>query len=176
MVIFASCEDAMDDYFEVFTLPEGKHSNGIKAQALQTNTLKFIAIFDESAVYQTEISENQYDLNKLLGFADCNSHHHQNSARFAWRWLEEKLEIYAYAYVDGVRITVPIGNVAILEPVHYELSMTKEEYVFWVEGFETVAIRRNAPCRRGMFYMLFPYFGGNEVAPQDITIRIKIDY
>ncbi|MEP1094102.1 MAG: hypothetical protein ABJG78_03280 [Cyclobacteriaceae bacterium] len=171
-----SCEREYNEPYENFTLPEGKHDKGIKAQSLQSSTLRFEAIFDQSAIYQTQIVENQHDINKLLGFSDCNSFHHGNSARLGWRWLDGQLEIHAYAYVNGERIIEFVGTVALDMSNSYQIKMTDDAYIFYLEGFDPVEIKRGNHCDKGLYYMLFPYFGGDEVAPHDILIQIRIDY
>lgn len=175
LMLFA-CEPALEDPYENFIIPEGKHDNGWKMQSQQSKRLNFSAIFDQTAIYRTTTSENQHDINKLMGFSDCNSMHHENSARFGWRWLDGKLEIHAYAYVNGERISQYIGNVALNEPTDYQLQITDEYYVFYLQGYDPVRIARETPCTKGLYYMLFPYFGGDEVAPHDILIQILTKY
>ena len=171
-----ACEPSFAEPYEVFVIPEGKHSNGFPLQSLQSNSLEFTAIFDESAMYQSKIEVNQWDVNKLMGFSDCNSFHHQNSARFGWAWQNEQLVIFAYAYVDAERIIQPIGTMALNEPMHFQLSMTSSQYVFQMGDYDEVRFARKNTCTVGMYYMLFPYFGGDEVAPHDITIKVKQHY
>ncbi|WP_425390704.1 hypothetical protein [Ekhidna sp.] len=171
-----ACEPALEDPYEKFIIPAGKHSGLWKMQSLQSKALNFSVIFDQSAIYQAATKENQHDIHKLMGFSDCNSTHHDNSARFGWRWLDGKLEIHAYAYVAGERITQYIGDVALNEPNDYQLQITEDEYVFYLQGYDPVRITREAPCSKGLYYMLFPYFGGNEVAPHDILIQILTKY
>ena len=175
-VFLMSCEEAYKEPYETFLLPKGEHTKGIKAQSLQSSSLQFNAIFDQSAIYKTQLEENQHDINKLMGFSDCNSFHHENSARFGWRWLNGTLEIHAYVYANGERVTEYIGDINLDAPYNYEIVLTNNAYVFYLEGFDPVSITRGNSCDKGLYYMLFPYFGGNEVAPHDILIQIKINY
>jgi hypothetical protein len=176
LAMFFSCEPALEDPFENFIIPAGKHADIWKLQSLQSKTLSFSAIFDQSAIYEAAMAENQHDIHKLLGFSDCNSTHHDNSARFGWRWLDGKLEIHAYVYVNGERITQYIGDVELNQPVDYQLQITEDQYVFYLQGHSPVRMTRKAPCSKGLYYMLFPYFGGDEVAPHDILIQILTKY
>lgn len=176
LAVLFSCEPALEDPYENFIIPAGKHDNGWKMQSLQSKTLSFSAIFDQSAIYETKTVENQHDINKLMGFSDCNSNHHQNSARFGWRWLDGQLEIHAYAYVSGERITKLIGTVDLDQAVDYHIQLTNDHYVFYLQGYDPVRIKREAPCTIGLYYMLFPYFGGDETAPHDIHIQILTKY
>ncbi len=175
-ITLLACEPQWEEPYEVFVISKNTHGSFDGVQFLQSKTLRFTAVFDESAVYTSDTEENQHDVNKLLGFADCNSHHHKHSARFGWRWLEDQLEILAYSYVNGERIIKPVGFVGINESNDYRITLTKDEYEFQLGSFPVVTVDRESDCEKGAYYMLFPYFGGNETAPHDITIKILIKY
>ncbi|SMD35982.1 hypothetical protein SAMN04488029_2640 [Reichenbachiella faecimaris] len=172
-----ACEPQWEEPFKVYKIEKGTHAPVIpKIGSMQSEVLMFTAIFDESAQYKTNIEENQHDVNKLMGFSDCNSMHHDNSARFGWRWLDDQLEIHAYCYVNGERITAFIGTVDLNQKVSYTLQLTSTQYTFQINDEEPVFIKRGDLCDIGVYYMLYPYFGGNEVAPQDISIQIQLKY
>ncbi len=169
-----ACEEFDEVPFEVYRIEAGKHQSTTKIMALQTKGIHFQARFNESAIYTTEIAENQYDINKLLGFSDCNSHHHENSARFGWRWADDELQIFAYVYSDGERIMEYLGSVPLNETVEYQLLISDDFYAFSINGGEPRLIKRANNCNAGFYYMLFPYFGGNEKAPHDIDISVRM--
>ncbi len=170
-----SCESFEEVFpYEVYTIEKGKHHSTRKISSLQTDGIHFIARFDESAIYETKTSENQYDINKLLGFSDVNSHHQDNSARFGWRWAEGSLQIFSYAYLNGERVSEYLGDVPLNQDIEFLLLMTDDSYVFSVNGGEEVSINRKVKRSKGLAYMLYPYFGGDETAPHDINIRIKM--
>src|SRR5688572_23124258 len=103
-VFFMACEPE-DDLLRKFLIQEGEHYSTTRiVQTLQSNRLEFDSRFDASAQYYFQEGGFQDSKNKLLGFSDCNSLHHQNSARFAWQWYNDQLEIYAYCYVNGQRV------------------------------------------------------------------------
>jgi hypothetical protein len=134
--------------------------------------IQFKAIFDSSAIYQTKLPANQNDINKLYGVADCGTHHHENSARFGWRWNGETVEILAYYYVDKVRNSVKLGNAGIGQENRYVLSVEGNQYVFqYNENITKVNRHCDSPAFDG--YLLYPYFGGDETAPHDISIHIS---
>ncbi len=176
VLILVSCEPELVQSHENFIIQKGQHRAKVRVQSLQSSVLTFDAIFDQSAIYQTQQIENQHDINKLMGFSDCNSLHHENSARFGWRWLDGNLEIHAYAYASGKRVTRFIGNVDIDTSNTYQITMTQDSYIFNLVGFNPVVIKRENHCNRGFYYMLFPYFGGDESAPHDILIQVKFNY
>ncbi|UII26213.1 hypothetical protein LVD15_23400 [Fulvivirga maritima] len=104
----AACEVEIDNPLERnanewYTIRAGSHSSNPMPEGFSDDELVFTALFDSSAVYKTEAEANQADINKLMGFSDCGAHHHENSARFGWRWYNDELQVFAYCYVDGVR-------------------------------------------------------------------------
>lgn len=176
VALLSACEEEAD-LFREFIIPKGEHYATPKTvQTLQSNRLSFDAIFNASAVYYFDEPGFQDSKNKLLGFADCNSMHHQNSARFVWQWYNDQLEIHAYCYVNGERVEQFVGVVNIDEVNHYELILQDNYYVFKLNDLQPVRIARGSTCERGVYYMLWPYFGGSLPAPHQISIKIKIDY
>lgn len=175
-MLMSSCEEGLIEPYETFIIPEGKNYSGYAVQALQSKELRFTAIFDESAIYQAKDPVNQFDIHKLMGFADCNDHHHANSARFGWRWMEDKLEIHTYVYNNGERYSEYVGDVNLNEPNEYSILMTDDQYIFTLNNSQEVRMNRTNECTNGVYFMLFPYYGGDERAPHDINIQIKIAY
>jgi hypothetical protein len=111
-----------------------------------------------------------------MGFADCNNMHHENSARFAWQWFNDQLEIYAYCYVDGTRVEQFIGVVELDKMYQYEIALTDSHYIFTLDQQEPVYIKRGNVCKTGVYYKLWPYFGGEIPAPHTVNIDIKFNY
>jgi hypothetical protein len=174
-ILAFSCEDA--SFERTFLIREGEHYATHKGiETLQSNALEFYATFDRTAVYDLGDIALQSSKNKLMGFSDCNSLHHDNSARFAWQWYGGKLEIYAYCYVNGVRVEKYIGTVGIGEKNKYTLQCMRDHYAFRLNSQEIVKIERGTTCNKGLYYMLWPYFGGATPAPHDITIVIERIY
>jgi hypothetical protein len=175
IMLFTSCEEEAD-LSRTFMIQEGEHYTSPRlVQSLQSNVLTFKATFNETAIYYFEEAGFQDSKNKLLGFSDCNSLHHENSARFAWQWYHEQLEIYAYCYVNGVREEKFIGTVKLHEENRYQLKITDDNYIFQLNNLEPVYMPRENSCDKGLYYMLWPYFGGTLPAPHDITIKLKIE-
>lgn len=171
-----ACEPEFD-FFREFVIKKGEHyATGRSAESLQSHVLSFDAKFDKTAIYTFEDQAFQDSKNKLLGFADCNSLHHENSARFAWQWYNNQLEIYAYCYVNGERKEKFVGVVELDEVNHYEITILENEYSFQLNDQAPVSIERINKCTAGLYYMLWPYFGGSLPAPHNITIKVKINY
>lgn len=141
-------------------------------QAVNTAELKFIVKFDSSAIYQTINSGNQVDINKLYGFSDNNADHHQFSARFGWRWKNNALEIFAYIYNNGNMCFQQIGIAKIGEETTCNIKIAGCSYVFSMNNY-SITMPRASTTSTAIGYKLYPYFGGDEMAPHDISIWIK---
>ena len=140
--------------------------------ATNYSELSFAVIFDSSAIYKTIDSTNQYDINKLFGFSDNNADHHQFSARFGWRWSDDSLRLFGYTYNNGLRDSKELGTVQIGQSNNCSIKVSAQQYIFSLNGHIDSLIRESTtPTAVG--YKLFPYFGGNELAPHQVTIWIK---
>ena len=180
LAFFWSCSEMYVVPEDHYMIREGKHKSELvsgllidKVRTLKSDRLLFTARFDESAAYDLG-NNDHYDINKLMGFADANSLHHENSARFGWRYAIEKsqVEIFSYVYRNAELYYEHIADVALHETVEYEISITANAYQFTV-GTESLFVERDESAGRGVYYRLFPYFGGDQTAPHDIHIYIK---
>lgn len=110
--------------FKEYLIPKGEHyANDNDFKEVDVAELKFVARFDSSCIYQSISPENQFDINKLYGFADNGALHQQYSARFGWRWSDGALRLFAYTYNNAARdskelAVVPIGTEIHLSLIH----------------------------------------------------------
>lgn len=163
-----------DDYI----IKKGDHySNVTDLPSYYTGkSMKFKAMFDESAIYDLG-NENQYDVNKLYGTSDCGSWSPtQNSARFGWVWnlQTKKLEIYGFVHVNGKFDFTLIDHADLNQVFDYELTLSEDgsQYIFNFRG-KTISMNRGCSKSEMSGFKLKPYFGGNEVAPHDVLIKIE---
>ena len=168
---FVSCKKIDDNGFRVYKIKEGHHRSNTAYCTTKSNYISFEAIFDESAQYTSSDPTNQYDVNKLYGLSDCGTSHTKNSIRFGWRWLNDSLEILWYKREDGDFSFGNITTVDLNTSYHYSITFTEDLYILTVDGIEVEVDRKCSESYRK--YYLYPYFGGDEKAPHDITIRIK---
>lgn len=177
--VFSGCADMYEINETVYLIKKGNHESSIEnsinpkgLRTLKTETMNLTVRFDESARYNIS-KKNQKDINKLFGFADCNSLHHENSARFGWNYNPEtnQVDIFTYVYQNTNRLYKQIGSMAIGESVNMSISLEEDQYVFWF-GNEFQSVARGTACEKGVYYLLYPYFGGDETAPQDIRVYI----
>ncbi|HMK05824.1 MAG TPA: hypothetical protein VK489_16600 [Ferruginibacter sp.] len=155
-----------------FTISAGGHYCDKNALTpVSISEMNFKVRFDSSAIYQTTDPQNQYDINKLYGFSEGHDHH-QNSARIGWSWNDTALRLYAYTYKNGLRDSKEITMVSIGADINCGIKVSGNAYIFKA-GNTTVTMPRafNDPLANG--YKLYPYFGGDEVAPADIRILIQ---
>jgi hypothetical protein len=164
-------QDPYSDY-QVFKIQKGNHYADARVTGeVKTTKLRFQVIFDSTAVYKTIDPNNQFDINKLYGFSDCNTFHQMNSARMGWCWANNQLEIHAYGYHNGIRDSKLIKAIAIGKPAEMSITLTDSTYVFQVE--DKIESLPRACTGTSSGYKLFPYFGGDEVAPHDIIVKVK---
>lgn len=133
---------------------------------------KFAVIFDSSAIYTTINPINQVDINKLYGFSDNDSTHHLFSARFGWNWVNNKLWLHGYVYNNGIILKQELTSVLLNTEIKCSIKVNPTTYTFTVNNVAT-NMPRASKTLTGKGYQLYPYFGGDEMAPQDIRIKIK---
>lgn len=156
----------------VWLIPAGSHdATGATASLRTSDVIAFSTRFDASAQYSTIDPVNQFDINKLRGFSDCSAHHQTDSARFGWRWTTDRVEIFAYDYVGGERQSALLGSVQPGVWHDYRIDAIATGYLFTLDGIVT-AMPRGCSDLGLAKYELWPYFGGDEVAPHAISIEI----
>ncbi len=140
------------------------------------NTLQYQVTFDDSCIYELP-KEDQEDINKLFGFS-IGFNHHKDSARFGWFYQDNTIHLYAYVYDNGVRRSKLIKNLDL--NTQYVLTLVDEgdNWVFSVDdGWSVIGnVKIPKSCKFKWGYKLWPYFGGNNPAPHDITIQMNYWY
>jgi hypothetical protein len=141
-------------------------------QAVKYDQLSFTVKFDSSAIYKTTDLKNQNDINKLFGFSDNNAAHHEFSARFGWRWSNNALHLFGYIYNNSVMSNRELGTVTIGSENNCTIKVSDSTYIFTVNN-KSVTMPRASKTLKAEGYKLYPYFGGDEMAPHTISIWIK---
>ncbi|MFP5040142.1 hypothetical protein [Parasediminibacterium sp. JCM 36343] len=137
---------------------------------ITTSDLKFIARFDSTAIYNIP---RQTDVNKLYGFSDNQASHHAYSARFGWAWAQNALRIYGYTYNDSIRTIQELDTVSINKDINCRIQVDtiSKSYLFTLNG-KITSMPRTAKTQQAMGYRLYPYFGGQALAPHNVVIKI----
>jgi hypothetical protein len=193
MLVFASCtKDSISDLPEPVS-PDRDQSTTVKAEELtyttyfipagshycttstlksvKTSEMRFAVKFDSSAIYKTVDPLNQSDINKLYGFSEGLNNQY-NSARFGWSWYNNRLNIFAYVYKRGVRAQKRITSVAIGREHTFSIKVSGASYIFTINGI-SATMARGLSTATASGYQQYPYFGGDEVAPHNVTILIR---
>ena len=174
LVLFFSCETVFDlgPLSKEVVIPGGKHESDQPFKLFPGDTLQFKAKFTNSAQYECENPQNQTDINKLIGFSDCNMPHQKYSARIGWRWYNQELQIFSYVYDNGTRKFDYLSSVPLNTFITYKIIKLKDGYLFSAENSQKKIITSEY-CPASSNYILWPYFGGNEKAPHDIVIHLQ---
>ena len=152
------------------TIPQGKHS-AFRWPAFfwQMQVIRYDVMFTDTCKYNIGKAD-QGDINKLFGVGYW-PHHHNNSVRFGWNYLKgDDIEIYAYWYRDTARYSKHLGTVKIGMWHTYVIMPSANSHNLQVIG-RGIAYTVPVPGSR-YGYHLGPYFGGNQVAPHDVTIMM----
>ena len=177
LLVTASCKKAplvqlREKPFITYVIPAGEHYSSQSAfKAFQDSVLTFTVRFDSSAIYTNREASNQGDINKLFGFAEKGGHH-ENSARFGWNWENRKLNLYAYCYVEGERHSLSMGEAEIGKEYSCTIRLTAAASTFHFNN-NTHTIPRAIFTNTANGYLLYPYFGGDETATNEIRIYIR---
>ncbi len=163
---------AVAEVFTEYTIAAGEHyCDKTVIRPITITQMRFKVRFDNSAIYKSVDPQNQYDINKLYGFTE-GQNPHENSARIGWSFNDAALRLYAYAYNSGQRLWQEICAVSIGETINCAIKPDGNNYIFIVND-KQVILSRALTGSTAVGYQLFPYFGGDETAPQKVSIFIK---
>lgn len=181
--VFCSCEELMleqnaSDVYVKYTIPQGEHyANNRSFKTFQEDGIRFNVKFDSTGIYETQKPTNQIDINKLYGFSDCDStihDHHVNSARFGWRWYNDEMQLFAYTYKNKQNSQAYVTSIELNKEHTLNIGIQDDQYVFTVDGKEAyVTMERGCTDESSTKSKIYPYFGGDEPAPHDISIEIQ---
>ena len=166
-----------DSSFTTYTILEGEHYpigfDSTHFELFINTHQHFRAIFDSTAIYKTSIFNNQLDVNKLFGFSDNAASHHAYSARVGWSWNDNALRLYGYTYNDSIRTIKQLAIVPIGKQIDCDIAVdtAHKQYLFTING-HTTPMPRLARTSKIFGYKLYPFFGGDEVAPHIVKIKV----
>ena len=118
-------------------------------------------------------NNDDHDLNKLCGISF--GYHFHNSIRIGWVsnfTQPDKIDIYSYYYNNKKRemqYLTTIGTGIFYHASIQLLNGTTASIIF--DGIE-YSFPYNKPKAKWGYY-LHPYFGGDNTAPQDLTIKLN---
>jgi len=159
-------------YWDRYEIKQDRHYSHLFLYKLKAykegRHMLFKAKFTESCLYDVRDD----DINKLYGFTDANSGVHDNSVRFGWRHNGKGyIEIFAYWYNDNKRGWKKLGDTIPEQIDTYEIWARDTQYYFRFNDNIHI-VYREFGFKHGLRLRLYPYFGGNRPAPNDIIIYI----
>ena len=161
----------------IFTIKKGRHySNGLLYKIFSfinyNSKMSYNVKFNKTDIY-VDNTPDKFDVNKLFGFS--LGLHHRNSHRFGWNCLDGKVYLYSYSYVNGKRIINEICSVNLDEEYKCIIKVKDKKCIFSVISprYEIKQKIIDIPNRLILGYVLWPYFGGNKTAPQNISIELS---
>ncbi len=132
-------------------------------------------IFNTGCKYDLGNDDN-YDINKLWGLSF--GLHHKNSFRIGWNAVgagKKSLSIFYYAYNNGVRTFEQIGIIDEDNLGKYKVKLDYDNNRIAISNEFVDDFPKYFPYTFPKFkwgYYLFPYFGGNNKAPRNMTIHL----
>ncbi len=162
----------------IYIIKAGQHDAGYNFGIHMPNkTVSKVAILNSTCTYNHG-DNDQLDINKLYGFSE-GANHQYNSVRFGWRWsiVKQKFEILAYVYNNGQVIREEqadtfLGDVEVGQRFYTEVGVSGNYYrlktIINYKATEKYISRTGS----GLGYNLFPYFGGDKVAPHDVIVEL----
>lgn len=161
-----------------YVIKKGKHNCKplLKFSLVYEKWLQFRVKFTESCLYKYDDLDGQ-DINKLMGFSDGGLHT-KNSARIGWRCIDGKtIELFSFCHVNSKMIYKYMTTVNIDEQVLVNMFVNDDEYMIDVTDsnfkMTTNRVKRGTKSNFKLDYLLYPYFGGDHVAPHNIEIYIE---
>lgn len=156
----------------IYTIKAGTHDSTLLPGFATSHTAQFKVKFFENCRYTTVNPANQLDINKLFGFTEGLRHVHSNSARFGWAYntTTQMMDLFSYCYVNSVRISKKVGEVAIGSFIDLKIIREYSNYKFLINGVivDTVSKKNGKPW---LSIKCYPYFGGDETAPHTMNIE-----
>jgi len=158
--------------YVTYLIRRGQHYSDLRPfKTVSLTEMRFFAKFDQSAIYQTVNPENQNDINKLWGFSEGFNNQY-NSARIGWGYSNGAIRLYGYVYRRGVRYYQEITTVSPGQDISCSIRVSGSNYILTANGI-SVTLPRGTTNAKASGLQQYPYFGGDEVAPHNITILIK---
>ena len=151
----------------------------IGAIGWKINTLSMRFVFRTACWWGPPRNQDDYDLNKLGGIG-YGTNHHNNSVRLAWVpdfGNQGMINVYGYTYdekKEGQKQTsVFIKSVHVQDTITGKIESKSGSYFITVND---VTIKMdNINADPNLCFKLFPYFGGNNTAPQDMVIELEMN-
>ena len=156
----------------VYVIKKGSHRSTWLPKFTFKTSLKFSFKFLSDPSYILNNKADQGDTNKIFGILDSWDHQ-KHSVRIGWRY-DAKLKkaiCSVYFYRDGKHYIEDLGEIVQNKPYVCYIDILQDSYTI-IALDKKVIIPRTSRWW-GPRYFLFPYFGGQQVAPKQFKIEIN---
>jgi hypothetical protein len=163
----------------IYTIQKGSHRSTWLPKFTLSTSIGFSFKFLCDPSYILDNKSDQEDTNKIFGISD-SWYHRRHSVRVGWRY-DDKLQksiLCVYSYRDGEHYVEDLGEIEQDVDTYIRIKINKNYYKvdtleapFFSIPKKTIVVPRTSKwC--GPRYQLFPYFGGQQVAPKQFKIEI----
>jgi len=115
------------------------------------------------------------DINKLTGLSFGN--HLKNSLRIGWRPIFDEskhIELFLYSYNRKERAFHSLGVIQTETEYAFHIQFARKSNIAICKLSDQHELSISYKFPRSIWgYKLFPYFGGNMIAPQEIHIEVQ---
>lgn len=161
-----------------YTIKKGKHYCSRRLPGLHFGSSMSRRVTLNPSMLYEHLNKDSYDWNKLFGFS-FGFMHHNNSVRFVWRPAFNDpgmIEIGAYQYNKGVRAMEVICKLNAKQQIAYdfEIRLQYNKAFYHIDNVDVKTATMAFKKPFSLFgFKLFPYFGGQNKAPKEISIFIR---
>lgn len=155
----------------IFTIKKNTHHSIFRIPKFTLKKkMKADIILNDNFYYKCDDIKNQKDTNKIIGLSD-DYFHRVNSIRIGFRNVNDKIELIAYYYNNTNHYSKVIGEV--YEKIPFSIDIEIGKYIYLINFNNKQFIFKRTSKWNLFRYVLYPYFGGNEKAKNDLIFDIK---
>jgi len=151
----------------------------IGAIGWNVKTLSMRFVFRKECWWATPRNQDDYDQNKLAGIG-FGTNHHNNSVRLTWvPDFDNQGMIKVYGYTYDEKKQDPKFAMTFVKSVHVQETVNgrieSRDGGYFITVADVTVKMDNVNNDPGLCFRLFPYFGGNNTAPNDMVIELEMN-
>ncbi len=157
-----------------YHIKKNQHYSQLFPRLTKTKNFKFEFYLDKNCLYHLGTPDDS-DVNKLFGFSIGLTNHHNNSIRIGWNCQKNNgtISLFAYWYNNKKRNIMYLKDIkpntfhnCSIEILPYGTLITLDGILYPIDYITKLKWHY-------LGFLLKPYFGGNEKAPQNMVLYIK---
>ena len=182
LLMLAGCYNQFGEETQHYFIKKGDHHAMLANQAMlmkhtisanPPNPMAFNAVFGDGCDYHLD-GGNKVHANKLTGFS-LGFKHRKWSGRIGWIYNEQEylMDIYGYSWINGQRDIIYITSILTHEYIDYIVEADSEGFTYTANNITVRVDGDLSSVIHKTRYRLYPYFGGDARAPQDMRLFIN---